>query len=106
MSFESPNKLLNKFIEYETKQEMQDEMDMLERKVVKTKNSLKIVRTSNKSKRDGVAETFNSQYITLKKYIGKLDHLDKNMGVIVSSIPTKKTGEGIEKKKDVDVIIC
>jgi len=28
------------------------------------------------------------------------------MGVIVSSTPTNKTGEGIKKKKDVDVIIC
>jgi len=49
---------------------------------------------------------YNNQFITLKKYEGKLDHLAKNMGVIVSSTPNKRTGERIKKKKDVDVIIC
>jgi len=106
MSFESPNELHNKFLEFETKQEMQNEMDLIESKVVKKKNSLKILRTSTKSKKEGLADMYNSQYQTLEKYIDKLDHLAKNMGVIVSSTPTKRTGEGIKKKKNVEVIIC
>jgi len=106
MSFESPNELHNKFLEFETKHEMQNEMDLIESQVVRNKNSLKIKRTSAKSKRKGLTEMFNSRNQTLEKYKGKLDHLAKNMGVIVSSTPTKRIGEGINKKTNVDVIIC
>jgi len=65
MSFESPNELHNKFLEFEAKQEMQDELDMIEKKVVTNKNSLKILRTSKLSKRDGLTEMYNRMYKTL-----------------------------------------
>jgi len=99
LSFKSPNKFHNKFIEYESKQEMQNEMDLIGSQVVKKKKSLKIKKTSTKSEKEGLTEMYNHQHETLKKYTGKLDHLAKNMGVIVSRTPTKRTGEGIKKKK-------
>ncbi len=102
MSFELPNKLFANKPNEEVK-------DVLEATLadIKTKErSLRVVKESKKSEREGLAEMYKSQYTTLKKYEGRLPYIGESVKLITST-PKKKSGQGLKNnKKSVDAIIC
>src|SRR6266496_818182 len=67
---------------------------------IKTKeHSLRIKKSSGKSKREERTEMYTSQYKTLRKYEERLKHIGTSLNLIAST-PKNKKG------KSVDVIIC
>src|SRR6266581_1120144 len=64
---------------------------------IKTKeHSLRIKKSSGKSKREEQTEKYTSQYKTLRKYEERLKHIGTSLNLIAST----------PKKKSVEVIIC
>src|SRR6266496_2249291 len=102
MSFELHNKLFANKPNEEVK-------DVLEATLadIKTKErSLRVLKASKKSEREGLTEMYKSQHTTLRKYEGRLLYIGESVKLITST-PKKKSGQGLKnKKKSVDVIIC
>jgi len=99
MSFELPNKLLaNKPAE-----EVKDALEAALADIKIKERSLRVLKASKKSEREGLAEMYKSQYTTLRKYEGRLLYIGESVKLI-SSTPKKKSGQGLKNK--MDVIIC
>ena len=105
MSFELPSKVF----ENKSNKEVQDYVVPIMEKINKKEHSLRSLKSSDKSKREGLRDMYTSQYKTLVKYKGRLTYAS-NLYNIVTSTP-KKTGDGLHsstknKSKSIDVIIC
>ena len=90
---------------------MKEALEEILNKIKTKERSLRVLKSSDKSKREGLTEMYTSQYKTLRKYEGRLIHIGESMK-LVTSTPKKKSGEGLKtkkpgkKRKSVDVIIC
>ncbi len=94
---------------------MKEALEEILNKIKTKERSLRVLKSSDKSKREGLTEMYTSQYKTLRKYERRLIHIGESMK-LVTSTPKKKSGEGIKTKKpgkkswkerkSVDVIIC
>src|SRR6266568_4382647 len=107
MSYQLPSILFGK----KPAEEVKDALEETLTNINKKERSLRILKSSDKSKREGLTEMYTSQYKTLRKYEGRLVHIGESMK-LVTSTPKKKSGEGLKNKKgkkiskSVDVIIC
>src|SRR6266568_4958847 len=106
MSYQLPSILFGNKSTEEVKDALESALDKIKTK----EHSLRILKSSGKSKREGQTEKYTSQYKTLRKYQGRLIHIGESMK-LVTSTPKKKSGEGLKnkkgkKRKSVDVIIC
>ncbi len=111
MGYQLPSILFGNKSTEEVKDALESALDKIKTK----ERSLRILKSSDKSKREGLTEMYTSQYKTLRKYERRLIHIGESMK-LVTSTPKKKSGEGIKTKKpgkkswkerkSVDVIIC
>src|SRR6266496_865905 len=107
MSYQLPSILFGNKSTEEVKDALESALDKIKTK----ERSLRVLKSSDKSEREGRTEMYTSQYKTLRKYEGRLIHIGESMK-LVTSTPKKKSGEGLKNKKgkkiskSVDVIIC
>src|SRR6266581_5866154 len=106
MSYQLPSILFGNKSTEEVKDALESALDKIKTK----ERSLRILKSSDKSEREGRTERYTSQYKTLKKYEERLKHIGTSLNLIAST-PKKKSGEGLKnkkgkKRKSVDVIIC
>ncbi len=107
MSYQLPSILFGNKPAEEVKEALEATLTLINKK----ERSLRVLKSNDKSKREGLTEMYTSQYNTLRKYEGRLKHIGESMKLITST-PKKKSGEGIQTKKgkkiskSVDIIIC
>src|SRR6266496_5329279 len=106
MSYQLPSILFGKKPAEEVKDALEETLTNIKTK----EHSLRIKKSSGKSKREERTEMYTSQYKTLRKYEERLKHIGASLNLIAST-PKKKSGEGLKNKKgkkgkSVDVIIC
>src|SRR6266496_467295 len=106
MSYQLPSILFGK----KTAEEVKDALEETLANIKTQEHSLRILKSSGKSKREELTERYTSQYKTLRKYEERLKHIGTSLNLIAST-PKKKSGEGLKnkkgkKRKSVDVIIC
>src|SRR6266496_133439 len=103
MSYQLPSVLFGNKSTEEVKDALEETLANIKTK----ERSLRIKKSSGKSKREERTEMYTSQYKTLRKYEERLKHIGASLNLIAST-PKKKSGEGLKSKKEksVDVIIC
>src|SRR6266568_4020271 len=103
MGYQLPSILFGNKSTEEVKDALESALDKIKTK----EHSLRIKKSSGKSKREELTEMYTSQYKTLRKYEERLKHIGTSLNLIAST-PKKKSGEGLKNKKgkSVDVIIC
>src|SRR6266581_1382472 len=92
MSYQLPSILFGEKTAEEVKEALEETLNKIKTK----ERSLRVLKSSDKSKREGLTEMYTSQYNTLRKYEGKLIHIGESMK-LVASTPKKKSGEGLKK---------
>src|SRR6266581_1713607 len=94
MSYQLPSVLFGNKPPEEVKYALEATLD----KINKKERSLRVLKSSDKPKREGLTEMYTSQYKTLRKYEGRLIHIGESMK-LVTSTPEKKSGKGLKNKK-------